>query len=294
MINASQEFYRQLGIAYRVVNIVSGELNNAAAKKYDLEAWFPTLGVFRELVSCSNCTDYQARAMETRFGAKKAGEPKKVYAHMLNATLTATERTICCLLENYQTETGIVVPSALVPYMGGLKFIPFVKAPPVNKQRDAADAAAAEAKDEVAEDKPKDKPKDAAQKGASDKPAKEAKEKKPKEKKDDKSESKAAAPAPVGSQRAPSPAVKAESARAPSPAVKPAAAAAAAAGGSDGDLAAEIEKQGNTVRELKAKKAPKEEIDAAVKALLALKAKLPQAAAGATDPAAKKGGKKGK
>jgi len=136
MINLSQKFYQSLGFAYRVVNIVSGELNNAAAKKYDLEAWFPTLGVFRELVSASNCTDYQARAMETRFGYKTAGQKEKKYVHMLNATLCATERTICCLLENFQTETGIKVPEPLVKYVGK-DFLPFVKPPPenVNKKK---------------------------------------------------------------------------------------------------------------------------------------------------------------
>ena len=80
MIAVAEDFYKSLGLAYRVVNIVTGELNNAAAKKYDLEAWFPTLSVFRELVSSSNCTDYQSRAMETRFGqsVKKAGQKEKV------------------------------------------------------------------------------------------------------------------------------------------------------------------------------------------------------------------------
>src|SRR4051794_8312508 len=94
MITNSEEFYQKLGLSYQVISIVSGALNNAAAKKYDLEAWFPTLGVFRELVSCSNCTDYQSRAMETRFGHKEATDTRKVYVHMLNSTLTATERTI--------------------------------------------------------------------------------------------------------------------------------------------------------------------------------------------------------
>ena len=102
MITVAQDFYKSLGFAYRTVNIVSGELNNAATKKYDLEAWFPTLGVYRELVSASNCTDYQARAMETRYGGVgKKGEAKR-YCHFLNATLCATERTICAVLENYQ------------------------------------------------------------------------------------------------------------------------------------------------------------------------------------------------
>lgn len=73
MLKISEEFYQNLGLPYRSIAICSGALNNAAAKKYDLEAWFPTIGVFRELVSCSNCTDYQSRAMETRFGNKKVG-----------------------------------------------------------------------------------------------------------------------------------------------------------------------------------------------------------------------------
>ncbi len=74
MIAIAEEFYQSLELPYRVVAIVSGALNNAAAKKYDLEAWFPGYGTYRELVSCSNCTDYQSRAMEVRCGAtKKAG-----------------------------------------------------------------------------------------------------------------------------------------------------------------------------------------------------------------------------
>lgn len=71
MISLSQEFYDELGIAYRVVNIVSGALNNAAAKKLDLEAWFPGSGAFRELVSCSNCLDYQSRRLQIRYGQTK-------------------------------------------------------------------------------------------------------------------------------------------------------------------------------------------------------------------------------
>ena len=71
MIGNSETFYQALGIPYRIVNIVSGELNNAAAKKLDLEAWFPGSGAFRELVSCSNCTDYQSRRLQIRFGQTK-------------------------------------------------------------------------------------------------------------------------------------------------------------------------------------------------------------------------------
>ena len=71
MIENSERFYQLLGIPYHVVNIVSGELNNAAAKKLDLEAWFPGSGAFRELVSCSNCTDYQSRRLQIRYGQTK-------------------------------------------------------------------------------------------------------------------------------------------------------------------------------------------------------------------------------
>lgn len=105
MIAVSEEFYKSLGLPYQVISIVSGALNNAAAKKYDLEAWFPFQGEYKELVSCSNCTDYQSRALEIRFGAKTQTDTKKKYVHCLNSTLCATTRTLCCVLENYQTET---------------------------------------------------------------------------------------------------------------------------------------------------------------------------------------------
>ncbi len=104
MIAISEEFYKSLGVPHRVVAIVSGALNNAAAKKYDLEAWFPFQGEYKELVYCSNCTDYQSRALEIRFGAKLQTEIRKKYVHALNSTLCATERALCCLLENFQTE----------------------------------------------------------------------------------------------------------------------------------------------------------------------------------------------
>lgn len=71
MIATSEEFMRALGLPYQVINIVSGALNDAAAKKYDLEAWFPGYNAYRELVSCSNCTDFQARNLEVRCGNKK-------------------------------------------------------------------------------------------------------------------------------------------------------------------------------------------------------------------------------
>jgi len=83
MLSNSEDFYQTLGLPYQVVGIVSGALNNAAAMKYDLEAWFPYQGEYKELVSCSNCTDYQARRLEVRCGLKKQGDSKKQYVHML-------------------------------------------------------------------------------------------------------------------------------------------------------------------------------------------------------------------
>jgi len=166
MIDTAKNYYKQLGISYRVVDIVTGELNNAAARKLDLEAWFPTLGVYRELVSCSNCLDYQSRAMGTRFGQKKMGQKEKQFVHMLNATLCASERTICCILENYQTEEGVLVPEALQPYMMGMKIMPFVKPPPENKNQKKQvaakakkDAKAGGKKEEKKEQPKKEQPK---------------------------------------------------------------------------------------------------------------------------------------
>ncbi|KAF7957550.1 hypothetical protein EAE96_003127 [Botrytis aclada] len=128
MISFSEEFYQSLGVPYRVVAIVSGALNNAAAKKYDLEAWFPFQGEYKELVSCSNCTDYQSRALEIRYGPKTQTGIRKNYVHALNSTLCATERALCCLLENFQTEEGFNVPEPLRKYLPGApEFIAFSK-----------------------------------------------------------------------------------------------------------------------------------------------------------------------
>ncbi|XAR48710.1 Serine--tRNA ligase [Bertholletia excelsa] len=129
MIKNSEEFYQLLKIPYQVVAIVSGALNDAAAKKYDLEGWFPASNTYRELVSCSNCTDYQSRRLEIRYGQKKNNEQAKQYVHLLNSTLTATERTMCCILENYQKEDGVEIPEVLQGYMGGKTFLPFVNVP---------------------------------------------------------------------------------------------------------------------------------------------------------------------
>merc|ERR1740137_411026 len=112
MINNAEKFYKSLGIPYRIVCIVSGALNNAAAKKLDLEAWFAGSGAFRELVSCSNCLDYQARRLRVRYGQTKKTD-KTEFCHMLNATMCAVTRVICAVLETHQTETGIRVPEAI-------------------------------------------------------------------------------------------------------------------------------------------------------------------------------------
>mmetsp|Transcript_23496 Transcript_23496/g.39289 ORF Transcript_23496/g.39289 Transcript_23496/m.39289 type:complete len:637 (+) Transcript_23496:61-1971(+) len=158
MIACAEEFYQSLGFPYHVINIVSGALNNAAIKKYDLEAWFPGYNAYRELVSCSNCTDYQSRSMEIRSGGKKLGDREKKYVHMLNATLCATGRGICCLLENYQEADGVRVPEVLVPFMGGITFMPFIRdARPMDKS-DKAKAAAAAATKPAAPAAPATKP----------------------------------------------------------------------------------------------------------------------------------------
>ena len=131
MINNAEEFYKSLDIPYRVVNICSGALNNAAAKKYDLEAWFPGSGAFRELVSCSNCTDYQSRRLNCRFGESKRGSAAvniKEHPHMLNSTLCAVTRVMCAICENNQTEEGIVITQALRPFMMGKEIIKYSEA----------------------------------------------------------------------------------------------------------------------------------------------------------------------
>ncbi len=118
LLEVTEEIYQKLGLSYRIVSIVSSALNDNAAIKYDLEAWFPGSNAYRELVSCTNCKDYQARKTKTRVGKAGSGDAKTL--HTLNSTAIATERTICCILENYQQEDGsIKVPDVLVPYMNG-------------------------------------------------------------------------------------------------------------------------------------------------------------------------------
>jgi seryl-tRNA synthetase len=114
MLSVEEEVFQELEIPYRVVNIAAGDLGASAAKKYDLEAWIPSQGKYRELTSCSNCTDYQARRLKTR--AKADGTPYIV--HTLNGTVVAVGRTLIALMENYQRADGLVdIPAALRPFL---------------------------------------------------------------------------------------------------------------------------------------------------------------------------------
>lgn len=132
MIGNSEKFYQSLEIPYRVVCIVSGALNNAAAMKHDLEAYFPGSKAYRELVSVSNCTDYQSRRLQIRYGQTKKMGGQVEYVHMLNGTLCAVTRVICCILENYQTKDGIRIPKVLQEFMPPKyrEFIPFTQQQP--------------------------------------------------------------------------------------------------------------------------------------------------------------------
>ena len=117
LIANAEELFKGLKIPYRIVNIASGELNDNAAKKYDLETWFPAQGTYREVVSCSNVTEYQAQKLNITFG-KEGGT--KEFVHTLNSTAIASERTICAILENFQQEDGsVIIPKILRPYLNG-------------------------------------------------------------------------------------------------------------------------------------------------------------------------------
>jgi len=122
MIQNTEEFFRLLGIPYRVVLLCTADLGKISAKTYDLEAWMPGQNAYREVVSCSNCLDYQARRLGIKYRDKPNEESK--FVHTLNSTLVATERTLVAILENYQTEKGtIIIPDVLQSYMNGMKEI---------------------------------------------------------------------------------------------------------------------------------------------------------------------------
>jgi seryl-tRNA synthetase len=199
MIRMAEEFWQSLGVPYHSVSIVSGVINNAAAKKYDLEGWFPCdnegNGQYRELVSCSNCTDYQARAMGTKYGFK----PTDPYAHFLNSTLCATERGLCCLVENYQEADGVRVPRALVPFMLGKEFLPFVKTLKEEKKTDKKQEKKPDKKQE--KEQPKQDKTDAKEAGSPKGSPKAAPASSPKKgEKSPKASPKAAPAAPAGNE----------------------------------------------------------------------------------------------
>ena len=119
LITNAEEIFRSLGLRYRVVNVCTGDMGTVAAKKYDLEAWMPVQGRFREMVSCSNCTDYQARRLKIRFRDRQSEATRLV--HTLNSTAVTT-RVLVAVVENFQRKDGTVeVPKVLVPYMGGIE-----------------------------------------------------------------------------------------------------------------------------------------------------------------------------
>jgi len=122
MLTITEEFYNIIGIPYRTVLLCSADLGKISAKTYDIEAWMPGQSAYREIVSCSNCTDYQARRLGIRFKDKTNEETRLV--HTLNSTLVATERTMVSIMENYQTSNGeIEIPDTLRKYMGDMKKI---------------------------------------------------------------------------------------------------------------------------------------------------------------------------
>ncbi len=119
-----EEIWQGLGIPYRIVNICTGDLGVVAAKKYDLEAWMPAQGKYREMVSCSNCTDWQSYRLNIRFAEEK-GMPSKGFVHTLNSTAIATTRAITAIIENFQLEDGRVeIPKVLRKYLEPFEMAP--------------------------------------------------------------------------------------------------------------------------------------------------------------------------
>ena len=115
MRSVEEEVLQELGLPYRAVNIAAGDLGAPAAKKYDLEAWLPTQERYREVTSCSNCTDYQARRLKVRAKGDKGGP---YLLHTLNGTVVALGRTMIAIMENYQTEDGMIqAPAVLKPFL---------------------------------------------------------------------------------------------------------------------------------------------------------------------------------
>ena len=115
MVTNAEEIFQKLEIPHRVVNVCTGDLGGVAAKKYDIEAWMPKQQTFREVVSCSNCTDYQARELNVRYRTPEGNK----FVYTLNSTALATSRALVAIFENFQQEDGsVVVPKVLQDFMG--------------------------------------------------------------------------------------------------------------------------------------------------------------------------------
>jgi seryl-tRNA synthetase len=122
MVLNAEEVLKRLELPYRVIQLCTGDIGFSAAKTYDIEVWLPNQNKFREISSCSNTEDFQARRMGLKF--RPAGSNKSEFVHTLNGSGLAVGRTLVAILENYQQEDGsIVIPNALRPYMGGLDVI---------------------------------------------------------------------------------------------------------------------------------------------------------------------------
>jgi len=117
MLSIVEEFYQKIELPYRIMLLSSGDLGKVSAKTYDLEAWMAGQNSYREIVSCSNCIDFQARRLKIRFRDRTDEQPQ--YLHTLNSTLVATARTMVAIMENFQTKDGhIAVPKILQKYIG--------------------------------------------------------------------------------------------------------------------------------------------------------------------------------
>ena len=118
----AEEVLKRLGLAYRVIVLCTGDMGFQSAKTYDIEVWLPGQGAYREISSCSNCTDFQARRASLRYRPEPGAKPR--FVHTLNGSGLAVGRTLIAVLENYQQKDGsVVIPDALRPYMGGLETI---------------------------------------------------------------------------------------------------------------------------------------------------------------------------
>ena len=116
LLSNAVELWDSLDLHYRIVNICTGDMGTVAAKKYDLEAWLPGAGAYKEVVSCSNCTDYQANRLRMRYRTADGNAA----VHTLNSTAVATSRALVAIMEQYQNEDGTVrVPDVLIPHMNG-------------------------------------------------------------------------------------------------------------------------------------------------------------------------------